>query len=91
MTQELVAGILAGQLGVPTTSLTVRTPFYELGLDSVSGIRLLGVLEEHLGMELDPMLLLDYPSIETLAARLDQLKVESSGAGVLQASDRFVS
>ncbi|MET3498336.1 acyl carrier protein [Variovorax boronicumulans] len=97
VTQEIIVDIVAGQLRVPRTSLAVETPFYELGLDSLSGIRLLAALEERLGMELDPMLLLDFTSIETLAARLDQLKLDERSshaetpvgdAGVRHASDK---
>ena len=45
-------------------------PFDRYGLDSSAAIGMIGDLENWIGIELDPTLPYDYPSIETLAQHL---------------------
>ena len=47
--------------------------FFQLGGDSLSGMRVISRLAERLGLDLPPALLFSYPSVRTLAERLDQL------------------
>jgi acyl carrier protein len=50
--------------------------FSRLGLDSVNSVTLIIALEEWLGMELDPGLAFDYPTLRKLSEHLaDQLSV----------------
>lgn len=58
--------------------LDPRLPFASLGLDSPAAVALTGDLEEHWGVEVDPTLIFEYPSIQRL---LDYLE----GEGVLTA------
>jgi acyl carrier protein len=44
--------------------------FARLGLDSANSVQLIMALEEHLGIELDPEMVFDYPTITALARRL---------------------
>lgn len=70
-TQALITANLAQLLKRPAGSLAADISFADLGLDSLGGVRLTGMLEEQLGREIDPVLVLDHPSIAELAAQLD--------------------
>jgi acyl carrier protein len=61
---------LARVLRVSLEEVGVRQSFWDYGLDSVQSVRLAGDLEEWLGVELDPTLAWDYPTIEDLAKYL---------------------
>jgi acyl carrier protein len=51
--------------------------FSRLGLDSVNSVTLILALEEWLGMELNPELAFDYPTLRKLSGHLaDQLSVK---------------
>ncbi len=56
--------------------LDETTPFYEYGLDSIGAMVFSNRLGKDLKREVPPSWLLDYPTIQTLAAHL-----ESSGKG----------
>ena len=45
-------------------------PFDRYGLDSSAAVGMTGDLEDWLGKEVEPILLYDYPTIETLARHL---------------------
>ena len=75
-TEQLVTSILAGILKQSGDSLAPAISFADLGLDSLSGIRLVAAIEASLSLELDPMIVLDFPSITSLAARVDELARE---------------
>ncbi len=49
------------------------TSFSAMGLDSMTQVTLIGRLEEYLGLELDPTLAYDYPTINALAGKLEAL------------------
>jgi acyl-CoA synthetase (AMP-forming)/AMP-acid ligase II len=51
--------------------------FFQLGGDSLSGMRVISRLAERLGLDLPPALLFRHPSVLTLAERLDQLLDEA--------------
>ena len=53
-----------------TNAVDITTPFERYGLDSAAVVGLTGDMEDWLGLELDPTLLYDYPTIETLAQHL---------------------
>ncbi|MGK8490392.1 acyl carrier protein [Nocardia asiatica] len=43
-------------------------PLAELGLDSVSAVNLCGEIEDRWSLEVDPVLVFDYPTIADIAA-----------------------
>ncbi|MGY1896447.1 acyl carrier protein [Nocardia gipuzkoensis] len=45
-------------------------PLAELGLDSVSAVNLCGEIEDRWSLEVDPVLVFDYPTIADIAAYL---------------------
>jgi len=68
--QAWLVSHLATVLEVDPAQVDVTTPFDRYGLDSVAAIGLTGDLEEWLGYDLDPTLLYDYPTIETVSRHL---------------------
>jgi acyl carrier protein len=61
---------LADILHVPRDSIDTRANFARLGLDSAMSVYLVIELEEKFKLELDADALVDYPTIEALAAHL---------------------
>jgi acyl carrier protein len=59
-------------LEVDPSKVDVKVPFDRYGLDSSVAISLTNELEEWLKIELDPMLLYDYPTIDALVRHLTE-------------------
>ena len=57
-------------------SFTVDTPLAELGLDSVYALTLCGDIEDEYGLDVDPTIVWDYPTIRELAEGISQLAAE---------------
>ena len=57
-------------LKVPPQKIQVKVPFDRYGLDSSAAVVMSGDLEEWLEIDLDPTLIYDYPTIESLAQHL---------------------
>jgi acyl carrier protein len=68
--REWLIAKLARVVGIPMSDVDPALNFVEYGLDSMQAIRLSGDLERWMGFELPPILLYDYPSIDTLARYL---------------------
>ena len=68
-----LTGLFAESLGIPVPELDTAAAFGELGVESVLLGELLLKLETRLGQPLEPTLLLDYPTIDLLGARLTTL------------------
>ena len=70
---------LAELLQIEAREIDIKIPFDSYGLDSATAIGLTGDLETWLAIELDPTLIYDYPSVETLSLHLiDRFKAEDS-------------
>ncbi|MBG1258277.1 acyl carrier protein [Nostoc commune] len=75
--QTWIVAYLADLLEVDSDEIEVTIPFDRYGLDSSAAVGLTGDLEDWLGCELDPTLLYDYPTVETLVKHLvSELKTE---------------
>ncbi|MDJ0601108.1 MAG: acyl carrier protein [Crocosphaera sp.] len=61
---------LSKLLEVDPETIDVTSTFETYGLDSSAAVVLSGDLQEWLGTDLDPTLLFDYPTIETLCGYL---------------------
>ena len=61
---------IADLLGVSADTVSVSTPFSELGLSSVQLARLTAVLEDALGLEISLTDLFDHPDIDHLVEHL---------------------
>ena len=68
--REWLIAKLAKVVGIPISEVDPALNFVEYGLDSMQAIRLSGDLERRVGFELPPILLYDYPTIDTLARYL---------------------
>ena len=77
MTETEVQAWLAGRIvayGKKTAGeFTIDTEFTDLGLDSVYALTLCGDIEDEYGIEIDPELMWDFPTIRDLAAELEDL------------------
>lgn len=74
--QAWIVSYLAELLEIDPEEVNVTIPFDRYGLDSSVAIGLTGDLEDWLSRKLDPTLLYDYPTIESLAHHLaEELKV----------------
>lgn len=76
--QGWVVSYLAELLSVEADEIDITVPFSYYGLDSVVAIGLIGDLEGWLGRELDPTLMYDYPTTETLVHHLNLFLQEQS-------------
>ena len=68
--QDWLVSYLAELMENKPDEIDVTIPFDRYGLDSSAAIGMIGDLESWIGIELDPTLPYDYPSIETLARHL---------------------
>lgn len=68
--QRWLVEYLASLLDVEPTTIDPAISFDRHGIDSASAVALVSDLAEWLGAELEPTLLYDYPTVETLSAHL---------------------
>ncbi|MBX7220068.1 MAG: SDR family NAD(P)-dependent oxidoreductase [Blastocatellia bacterium] len=69
---------LAARLGCSPDEIDVTQPFASFGLGSLDAVNLAEDLSRHLGRELSPTLIWDYPTIDTLTAFLNPGKTPAS-------------
>jgi polyketide synthase PksN len=69
--EAMLSAELAHILEVPVGDIDPTAPFHTFGVDSLAGLRLTRVLEDHLDTEVELEWLYDYPSIRELAIFLD--------------------
>lgn len=76
--QAWIVSYLAQLLEIDPDEINVSIPFDQYGLDSSAAVGMTGDLEDWIGGKIDPTLLYDYPTIETLVQHLDEeLKAKS--------------
>lgn len=68
--QAWIVSYLAQLLEVDPEDINVTIPFERYGLDSAVAVGLTGDLEDWLETRLDPTLLYDYPTIESMSRHL---------------------
>ncbi len=71
--QAWLVSYLANLLSVADEDVDVKIPFERYGLDSSAAVGLTGDLEDWLGHEIEPTLLYDYPTIESLVKYVSSL------------------
>ena len=79
--QDWLASEIAEQLGVDPDEIDIRVPFDSYGLDSVQIMNIANLGKQHYGLQLSPLVIWNYPNIESLSCYL---------AKELQASEREV-
>ena len=73
---------LAERLEVETQEIDIKRDFIDYGLNSIEVVNLSGELENLLGRRLPPTLLLDYPTIESLAEYLVEDTSQDTGPNI---------
>jgi len=58
---------LGSYLAVPETAIDPMVPLAEMGVDSVHAISLVGDVEAHFDIDVDPTLIFDYPTLSHIA------------------------
>ena len=71
---------IASYLDLPPEDISVDVPLSAYGVDSVDALTILADIEEHLQIALDPELIWDYPTIESLSTFLEAAIEPASSA-----------
>lgn len=58
---------LASYLEIPATAIDPMVPLAEMGVDSVHAVSLVGDVEAHFDIDVDPTLIFDYPTLSHIA------------------------
>jgi acyl carrier protein len=58
---------LASYLEVSATTINPMVPLAEMGVDSVHAISLVGDVEMHFDIDVDPTMIFDYPTLSRIA------------------------
>ena len=77
--QAWLVGQIANELGVKVDDINIRSPFDSYGLDSMLALSIASAGQQFLGVEVSPLLLIHYPTIELLSRHLAE-ELEASGA-----------
>lgn len=72
--QSWIINHVAELLEVKADKIDITIPFDRYGLDSVAAYELTGDLETWLERELDPTLMYNYPTIESLSQHLSSIQ-----------------
>ncbi|MEM7591788.1 MAG: acyl carrier protein [Cyanobacteria bacterium P01_A01_bin.83] len=65
--QDWLAVHIAEQLGVDEAEIELDVPFDSFGLDSVQTMSIANLGKEQLGLQLSPLVIWNYPNIESLS------------------------
>jgi acyl carrier protein len=65
-----LTGRIAEYREIPASDVDPELPLAELGLDSVYVLSLCGDIEDRFGLEVEPTIAWDYPTVDALAAHL---------------------
>ncbi|MCZ8519623.1 MULTISPECIES: SDR family NAD(P)-dependent oxidoreductase [Paenibacillus] len=82
-TQAWLTDLLAEELKIDAARLDTETTFQEYGVDSIMLVQMLRKINEQVNEEMEPTLLFEYPSIESLSAWL----VDTHGAAMAELLD----
>lgn len=69
----LIAGAMAEALGVPVASVALNASFFKLGGNSLSSIKLQGLLRQRLNVDLDLKSIFLHPSINGIKAAISKM------------------
>jgi acyl carrier protein len=67
---------LASYLELSATAINPTVPLAEMGVDSVHAISLVGDIEAHFDIDVDPTLIFDYPTLSHIAEFIDSAVTE---------------
>lgn len=64
---DLILTRLSSQTRLPKESIDIQSPLANYGVDSIHALSLCAELEERLGIEIEPTIAWDYPTIAQMA------------------------
>jgi acyl transferase domain-containing protein/acyl carrier protein len=68
--QDWLLQEIAKAIGIKSEDLNPRLPFDSYGLDSILALSVIGAAQTSIGLELSPLLLVHYPTVESLSQHL---------------------
>lgn len=68
---QLVKTEISKRIGVDSNRIDLTKPLDDFALDSLNTVRLAGILEENLGLEIEPALMKEYDSLEQMIQQLE--------------------
>lgn len=71
---QLLKKEIAAETGVPVNEIGDTSSFFDLGLNSISAVFILDVLEKKLQIEMNPLFFWDYPTLDVFAAYTSTLQ-----------------
>jgi len=71
---------LASYLEVPAATINPLLPLAEMGVDSVHAISLVGDVEAHFDIDVDPTMIFDYPTLVRIAEFISTALAEQQQA-----------
>ena len=71
---------LASYLEVGATTIDPMVPLAEMGVDSVHAISLVGDVEMHFDIDVDPTMIFDYPTLAHIAEYISDAVAEQRAA-----------
>jgi acyl carrier protein len=80
--RDILIEELAAILHIEKSAIDTSRPFDEYGLDSTDAVIVVGVIEERVQAELDPELLLQHRTIDSVIGALIAPKLAARNAGV---------
>jgi acyl carrier protein len=81
--QDWLASQVAGQIGADPDEIDPRAPFDSFGLDSVQIMSIASLGKQYFGLQLSPIVLWNYPTIESLAQYLAE-ELDKSDVEILE-------
>ncbi len=71
---QLIKATIASETGISIEEIDETSTFFDLGLNSISAVYLLEVLENKLSIEMNPLFFWDYPTVAQFADYLTTLQ-----------------
>ena len=71
---------LGSYLALPETAIDPRVPLAEMGVDSVHALSLVGDVEAHFDIDVDPTMIFDYPTLSGIAEFISTAVAEQQQA-----------
>jgi len=73
---QLLKNEIASETGISVSEISDSSSFFELGLNSISAVFILDVLEKKLQVEMNPLFFWDYPTVVLLADYITTLQTK---------------
>ncbi|WP_213781640.1 acyl carrier protein [Caballeronia sp. dw_276] len=77
--ENVIVSYLEGELGDKVSrDVLLSAPFADLGLDSAGAVLLTGKLADHFEVDIDPVVVFEYPCVPSLASFIRELLSKNS-------------